>query len=116
MIQAVLFDLDGTLYDRDETIQTLAREQFAAFKDRMSHVGEARFLDRFLALDEHGYSSRSDLYRRLAEEFDLDDEMAVELERHFWAQYSRHSEVSDDTWTTLRTLRAAGMKLGVVTN
>src|SRR6266853_280648 len=62
MIRAVLFDLDGTLYDRDAAMLALA------------------------------------------------------LDRHFWESYSRRCEISDDTWATLRALKTAGKRLGVVTN
>jgi putative hydrolase of the HAD superfamily len=117
MITAVLFDLDGTLYDRDASMLTLAHDQFAAFKDRLPpHVDEHRFMRRFIELDDHGYSSRSDLYRRLADELGLDNWLAVDLERHFWEAYSRRCEIPADTWRTLHALRAAGKCLGIVTN
>ena len=116
MMRAVLFDLDGTLYDRDRAMIELAHDQLSAFSGRMPGVDEPRFLKRFLELDDHGYTSRSDFYRRLADELGLDNTLAVDLERHFWEAYSRRCEVSDDTWATLRTLRAAGKTLGIITN
>jgi len=116
-IRAVFFDLDGTLYDRDATMVELARDQFAAFRDHLQpRVDEHRFTTRFIELDDHGYASRSDVYRRLADEFDLDNWLTVDLERHFWEAYGRRCEISADTWNTLHSLRAAGKSLGIVTN
>lgn len=116
MIRAVLFDLDGTLYDRDAVMAELAHEQFVAFKDRLNGVDEEQFILRFIEIDEHGYASRLDVYRRLAEEFGLDSEVTHDLERHFWEAYARRCEISADTWSTLHALRAAGKTLGIITN
>jgi putative hydrolase of the HAD superfamily len=117
MIKAVLFDLDGTLYDRDAAMLTLAHDQYATFQQTLAPlVDEHRFISRFLELDDHGYASRSDVYRRLADEFALDNWLTVDLERHFWEAYNRRCEISADTRSTLATLRAAGKSLGIVTN
>jgi putative hydrolase of the HAD superfamily len=116
MIRAVLFDLDGTLYDRDAAMEAFAHEQFSAFKDQLPNVDVQQFLARFLEFDEHGYAKRFDLYRRLGDEFRLDRALTVELERHFWDCYSRACEATADTWTTLRALKAAGKTIGVITN
>jgi len=117
VIRAVFFDLDGTLYDRDAAMLTLAHDQFAAFRDQLqTRLDERRFTSRFIELDDHGYASRSDVYRRLADEFDLDNWLTVDLERHFWEAYNRRCEITADTWNTLRTLRTAGKCLGIVTN
>lgn len=116
MIQAVLFDLDGTLYDRDAVMAELAHEQFVTFKDRMKGVDEERFILRFIDIDEHGYASRPVVYGRLADEFGLDSAVTYDLERHFWEAYARRCEISEDTRSTLQALRSAGKALGIITN
>jgi putative hydrolase of the HAD superfamily len=117
MIRGVFFDLDGTLYDRDAAMLRLAHDQYAAFRDHLRpRVDEQTFTGRFLELDDHGYTSRSDVYRRIAEAFGLNNWLTVDLERHFWEAYNRRCELSADTWATLHTLRRAGLCLGIVTN
>jgi len=115
-MRAVFFDLDGTLYDRDAAISAVARDQYSVFKDRLRAVEAQVFLDRFLALDGHGYTPRDEVYRRLAGELGLDDKLVADLALHFWECYGRHCEVSEDTLATLRTLRDRGKTLGVITN
>ncbi len=95
---------------------SLADEQYAVFRDRMRSVDKSAFVTRLLDIDDHGYALRSEVYGRLADEFGLDNTVAVELERHFWQEYARRCDVSDDTRITLETLRAAGKKLGVISN
>jgi putative hydrolase of the HAD superfamily len=109
VIRAVFIDLDGTLYDRDAAMLALSHDQFAAFRAQLApRVDEPRFTSRFIELDDHGYASRSDVYRRLADEFGLDNWLTVDLERHFWEAYNRRCEISADTRDTLHALRAAG--------
>jgi putative hydrolase of the HAD superfamily len=116
MIRAVLFDLDGTLYDRDALVVKVAHDQFAAFRSKLGDVSEDAFVHRLLAIDDHGYASRPDLYRDLAAHFALGPGLGTELENQFWNCYSQGCTLSDDTWTTLQTLRTAGKRLGVITN
>jgi putative hydrolase of the HAD superfamily len=116
VITAVFFDLDGTLYDRDFVVRALAREQFATFKDRLGGVDEAFFTQRFLELDEYGYANRTDVYRALLQQLSLSGDLAGELEQHFWLTYSRRCTLPEDSAATLDALRAAGKRLGVITN
>jgi FMN phosphatase YigB (HAD superfamily) len=50
MICAVLFDLDGTLHDRDAAIRRMAEEQFEAFQGEL-RVLKHEFVDHLLKLD-----------------------------------------------------------------
>ena len=119
MIRAVLFDLDGTLYDRDELVRNLAKEQFMIFRENLGDIDERRFVQRLVDLDAHGYGSKPALpalHERLVTEWGLGADVADRLERHFWQSYDRHCELSNDTSATLQTLRKHGKKLGVITN
>jgi putative hydrolase of the HAD superfamily len=116
MIRAVFFDLDGTLYDRDLLVRDLVKEQFAVFQESLRDVGDTLFAQRIIELDAHGDGNKPELYARVVEEWDLAPELAGRLLRHFWESYPRHCKLSEDTSTTLHTLRRNGQKLGVITN
>ena len=46
MIKAVLFDLDGTLLDRDSTVRLLLRDQYETFATHLGHVDRDVFVSR----------------------------------------------------------------------
>ena len=116
MIRAVLFDLDGTLYDRDVLVRQIAEEQYGVFRRHLQDIDERRFVDRVIELDDHGYGSKPELYARIALDHCLDSDVARQLEGHFWEAYDRYCRPSEDTLTTLATLQDVGMKMGVITN
>jgi putative hydrolase of the HAD superfamily len=115
-IRAVLFDLDGTLYDRDAVVLRVAHEQFDGFRSRLADLERDRFVDLTLTLDDHGYARRADLYRTLLAGMSVDAGLATDLETHFWDCYCRHCLRPDDAIATLEALRTSGKKLAVVTN
>jgi putative hydrolase of the HAD superfamily len=116
MIQAVLFDLDGTLYDRDLLVQALIEEQFDAFHEELGNVDRPSFIQRIVYLDDHGFGDKLELYKMVGKEWRLSRELSDRLHTDFWSRYIRHCKVSEDTRTTLEQLRQHGRKMGVITN
>src|SRR4029079_18333055 len=116
VIKAVLFDLDGTLYDRDALVQELFAAQHAAFAADLPGIAHEEFVRATLAMDAHGYGEKRVGFERLVAEWRATPRLARRLEEFFWPRYDGFCRFSDDTRTTLAALRALGMKLGVVTN
>jgi putative hydrolase of the HAD superfamily len=116
VIKTVLFDLDGTLYDRDFLVRSLAERQYQIFVGELQHVGQSRYVDRLIELDDHGYQPKSDVYRLLVHEFGLSPSMEERLENHFWSDSDSYCKPFDDTEYTLKALRRRGKRLGIITN
>src|SRR5688572_251784 len=116
MIRAVLFDLDGTLYDRDRLAADLLHAQYAAFAHELRGIAYERFFRDAITMDDHGYGVKEAGYRALVQSWGLDAALADRLIAHFWASYDGHCHLSDDVRQTLAELRRRGLKLGVITN
>jgi putative hydrolase of the HAD superfamily len=115
-VEAVLFDLDGTLYDRDRLVRALLEEQYDAFSAELAGIARGQFVSAALTMDEHGYGDKSTGYPRLVHELGLPARLAERLVEYFWRRYDAFCELEDETRQTLETLKAHGLKLGIVTN
>ncbi|WP_199332088.1 HAD family hydrolase [Anabaena lutea] len=48
MIKAVLFDLDGTLLDREVSLQQFINSQYDRFALQLSHIDKIDYITRFV--------------------------------------------------------------------
>ncbi len=67
-IQAVLFDLDGTLLDRDTSLLRFVHDQYERI-GALQLVQKDVFCERFIELDQHGYVWKDKVYEQLVAEF-----------------------------------------------
>ncbi|HEY3517090.1 MAG TPA: HAD family hydrolase [Gammaproteobacteria bacterium] len=116
MIKAALFDLDGTLYDRDALANIFFEQQYRAFASELRGITRERFLRDVYEMDEHGHGEKASGYARLVRAWQLDDALAPRLVEHFFTTYAGLCVPSEANAETLRELRQRGLKLGVITN
>lgn len=115
MIRAVLFDLDGTLWDRDHAFRELVDTQHRAFP-QLAAIPHDRYVSRLIELDDHGLGDKRAAYAQVVSEFDLPPGFGPLLFNHFVTTYASFFDPFPDAIATLRWLRAQGLKLGVITN
>lgn len=70
-----MFDLDGTLYDRDELVERVVIQQYDAFQTELSTVPKELFTKRVLELDDHGCGDKPTLYATVVREWGLAPEL-----------------------------------------
>jgi putative hydrolase of the HAD superfamily len=116
MLKVVLFDLDGTLFDRDAALRALFAEQHAAFAGELGGVPREGFVERLLELDEHGHADKGTVYGVLVRELGLDAALAERMLDNHRDNYLRFGAPFADALPTLAALRARGLRLGLVTN
>ncbi len=55
LIKAVIFDLDRTLLDRDQSVLKFIDGQFERYNRFLGHIPREDYCERFVELDNHGY-------------------------------------------------------------
>ncbi|KKC35281.1 hypothetical protein WH87_16970 [Devosia epidermidihirudinis] len=116
MIKAVLFDLDETLLVRKAAIRAFIEDQYQRHSAGLAGVERARYVTRFLGLEDEGRVPKVTVYPQLAAELGLDAAIAAELLADYQAVYPRFVVLTPGARETLTALRTQGLKLGIVTN
>lgn len=116
MIKAVLFDLDGTLLDRANSLAAFLVGQHARFAGRLGAADLEKWRSRFLALDRGGHVQKSTVYAVLLSEFDGDADAGGELLEDYRKGSCKHARGFPGMAKTLEALRGKGLRLGIVSN
>jgi putative hydrolase of the HAD superfamily len=115
-VPAFLFDLDGTLYNRDTAVRGLVAAQWERFQERLKCISADGYVQRVLSFDAHGMGDKSLGFRELAQDFQLTPDFGDELLRHFWKNYHAYIRPDPALRKTLESLRARGYTLGIISN
>jgi putative hydrolase of the HAD superfamily len=115
-IQAVVFDLDGTLLDRRRSFERFIRDQWERFADVVRKIAQEEYVQILIELDRDGYAPRKELFTGLIAQFELPSGLAETLLNDYRAGFPSACVLFPDAAQTLSSLRAAGLKLGLITN
>jgi putative hydrolase of the HAD superfamily len=115
-LQAVLFDLDGTLLDRRLSFERFIGTQWERFSSIRDGVERARYVRAAIEHDRDGYAPRNDLFSGTLARVGLPLELARTLLEDYRAGFPAACLLFPDAAETLSALRSAGLKLGLITN
>ncbi|HTA45012.1 MAG TPA: HAD family hydrolase [Bryobacteraceae bacterium] len=114
--RAILFDLDGTLFNREATVRELVRDQHRRFGSELAHVPAETYVQRVLELDAHGYVDKDLVYGEAAQEFGFSGALANRLIDDFQENFYGLGRCFPEVLCALGNLRALGIRLGIITN
>lgn len=114
MLKAIIFDLDGTLLDRQTSLKAFIENQYERMTE-LQLVDKTVYVDRFIALDQRGYVWKDKVYQQLKQELDLALQWEDLLE-DYMQHFSSHCVGFPKLHELLTELKHSGYKLGLITN
>lgn len=116
MIQAVLFDLDGTLLNRDVSLKGFINNQYERLKECIGHIPKDQYIARFIELDKRGYVWKDKVYQQLTHELDISRITWEELLQDYLDNFRFDCVPFDNLKTMLEKLKSNDILLGMITN
>ncbi|GGA25215.1 HAD family hydrolase [Psychrobacillus lasiicapitis] len=115
MIQAVLFDLDGTLLDRDASVKKFIDNQYERISNYVGHIPKKEYMNRFIELDCRGYVWKDKVYQQLVYEYKLEIDWEYLLQDYI-SEFKHHCVPFSNLHRMLKELKTNGFVLGMITN
>src|SRR4029453_10252935 len=115
-VQAVVFDLDGTLLDRRRSFEGFVRDQWERFVHVIKALDREQYVQTLIERDCDGYAPRNELFTGIISQFELPAALAETLLNDYRAGFPSACLLFPDAAQTLSALRVSGRKLGMITN
>lgn len=114
-MKAILFDLDGTLFNRDFAIMKFTEMQYDKWTELHSKLTREQYTELFLRLDKNGYVWKDAVYKTIIEKLELSIRPEALLE-DYQNNFHTSCEPCGITADVMKILTAKGLKLGIITN
>lgn len=116
MIRAVLFDLDGTLLDRRQSLEQFIYDQYNRFASYLMNIEKSEYCSRFLTLDNNGYTWKDKVYATLLSEYNIITLTQEQLLHDYITNFQNHCIPFKNMHELLQRLTQQNIKIGIITN
>lgn len=116
MIEAAIFDLDGTLLNRDKSVEIFINAQYDRLNKLVRHIPREKYVKRFIELDHRGYVWKDKVYQQLVDEFGITDITWEELLHDYICEFKNNCVPFPNLIEMLDELKGRGCRLGIITN
>jgi putative hydrolase of the HAD superfamily len=114
-MEAIIFDLDNTLVDRQETLKSFLRELYGLHVSQS--IAEKELINFVLKEDQFGYRDKTELFEEIARFTPWRTELSVMQFREYWYyHFPRHAQSMYRLHETLKELKHRNKKIGLITN
>ena len=115
MIRAVIFDLDGTLLNRDASLISFIDDQYERWREVLSPITKETYIARFLELDCHGYVWKDKVYQQLIDEFQINTTWE-QLLSDYMEEFQHHCIPFCNLRLMLEQIKEQFIQVGMITN
>lgn len=116
MIKAILFDLDGTLLNRDDSVNKFIDVQYERLNKWVGHVSKEKYMTRFIELDRQGYVWKDKVYQQLVDDLEIAHVGWEYLLEDYINEFKNNCVPFPHLHGVLEELRSSNFVLGMITN
>lgn len=116
IIKAVIFDLDGTLLNRDASLKLFVEGQYERLYQSLNHIPRDKYIERFIEFDDRGYVWKDTVYQQIVAEFDIIHVTWEELLQDYITEFKDACVPFPNLNYMLEGLRNNNLVLGMITN
>ncbi|KAI7252567.1 hypothetical protein KC345_g11465 [Hortaea werneckii] len=116
-VQALLFDLDNTLMDRDQTFRSFSMKFVQDLLGHLNEIEAAQTVEDMIIRDADGYRDKDGFFAELSEVLPWQKPLsAAEIRAYYDDTYIHHGAIMKHAVRVLEYCRDRGYPLGLVTN
>lgn len=116
MLKTVMFDLDGTLLNRDASVQRFIENQYERLIKWLGHIPKEQYISRFIELDCRGYVWKDKVYQQMVDDFNINKISWQMLLDDYVEEFHNSCIPFPSLIEMLEVLKKSSIHLGIITN